>query len=759
MPNQTTPVRVISLLTLFILPLVVTNNVIADEMEEVQQLLPSDGSAYTWFGSAVDISGNTAVIGRYGDGAGSAYVFEFDGSNWIESAKLEPDDGVAGNNFGGAVAIDGDTIIVGAKDRHEVASYAGAAYVFVREQENWIQQDKLVPDDANTNDRFGKSVDISGDSVIVGAENKRVGISSVGAAYVFTRNGTTWTQEQRLYTDDETSGGGYGFSVAIDGDSVAVGAPDRDTGGINQSGAAYVFRRVNSVWSEEYGVTPQHPDQFDRFGESVSLSGGTLFVGIRDGDEEPIDTSDGAVEIFGRSGNAWLFRQHITSGDVSNMGAFGGSLSVDGNRAVITAQGRYWERCKLSSFATGGIAFKYHYDGAMWNLFSRRKATTAKIAASLSGSTVVIGSPEDYEDGSSAGAAYIYGQVGRPLLMRRSTDGRWFRYQLGLSPSGSTIVDKGRPSLSRNLAYQTVSTGDFNGDGKPDVLMRDVAGTENGRWIMGLLDGSEVISKGEVDIARNPDWQLIATEDFDGDCKTDVLVRNSIDGRWLLYLLDGQSIKEQGFLGLSEDLADVYAGTGDFNGDYNNDLLLRRSDGSWLMYLVDGLAAQQESTPPLPTDKNLSIVTIADFNTGGSWYDDILFRHSDGHWELAIINNAFVDDVDTVPMTTNLQFEFVAAEDFDGNKSSDVLLRRTDGRWFLYNMDGLSVVSQGSLPMTENPDFHPEMVRDFDGDGKSDVLLRRTDGRWVLYGINGADTSITVQSIPDMSRNDNWEIQ
>ena len=334
------------------------------------------------------------------------------------------------------------------------------------------------------------------------------------------------------------------------------------------------------------------------------------------------------------------------------------------------------------------------------------------------------------------------------VLLRRTADRKWFTYVL----SGSDIVDSGRLAMTRSADFSVVSRADFDGDGNNDVLLRDLIGGENGRWVLYTLDGMTITSQGFADLTRNSDWANVATEDFNNDGKADVLVRNSVDGRWLLYLMDAQFVLQQGVVALSTDLTDQYIGTGDFDGDGDADVLLRRADGSWLMYQMDGLNAPVVSMPPMTANLSFMAQTIADFDANGT--ADLLLRRADGRWFMYLLNGPVVSNSGSPALTENVDFVFQSSSDFNGDGRADVLLRRSDGRWFMYAMNGIAVSSEGVVDMTRNVAFQIVSTQDFSGDGNADVLLRRNDGRWVLYMMDGP--TILSQGIPDMARNTDW---
>ena len=209
---------------------------------EQQKLTASDGAAVDYFGITVSISGDIAIVGAHksdtpGFDSGSAYVFVRSGTTWTEQQKLTPSDGAAGDIFGNSVSISGDTAIIGAYGDDDNGSDSGSAYVFVRSGTTWTEQQKLTASDGAASDWFGFSVSISGDTAIVGAYEDD---SGEGSAYVFVRSGTTWTEQQKLTASDGAASDSFGRSVSISGDTAIIGAFGDDDDGSN-SGSAYVF--------------------------------------------------------------------------------------------------------------------------------------------------------------------------------------------------------------------------------------------------------------------------------------------------------------------------------------------------------------------------------------------------------------------------------------------------------------------------------------------------------------------------------------
>ncbi|MDJ0610038.1 MAG: FG-GAP repeat protein [Kiloniellales bacterium] len=265
------------------------------------KLTAGDAAANDGFGRSVAISGNTVVVGAGGDEdaglqqSGSAYVFQRSGTAWSEQAKLTASDAAAEDFFGSSVAISGDTVVVGAYRDDDAGNSSGSAYVFQRNGTAWSEQAKLTAGDAAAEDLFGFSVAISGDTVVVGAyRDDDAGISS-GSAYVFQRNGTTWNEQAKLTAGDAAAGDEFGRSVAISGDTVVAGALLDDDAG-NSSGSAYVFQRNGTAWSEQAKLTAGDGAADDWFGRSVAISGDTALVGAVLDDDAGI--SSGSAYVF-----------------------------------------------------------------------------------------------------------------------------------------------------------------------------------------------------------------------------------------------------------------------------------------------------------------------------------------------------------------------------------------------------------------------------------------------------------------------------
>jgi hypothetical protein len=376
----------------------------------LQKLTAFDAAAGDSLGFSAAIHGDTSVVGAFrddnagGTDAGAAYVYFRNGISWAQQSKLTASDAAASDQLGADVGISGDTAVVGANlDDHAGGVDAGAAYVFVRSGTVWSQQAKLTASDAAASDRFGTSVDISGDTIIVGTPVSDAGATDSGAAYVFTRSGTVWTQEQKLTPPDIVAFSLFGTSVAVHGDTAVVGR-NGDT-----NGSAYVFSRSFGVWSLQQKLTASDAGSSDQFGISVSVENDTAVVGSYK-DNNAGGTDAGSAYVFTRSGVVWAQQAKLLASDGATQDGLGQSVALSGDVALIGAPGD-----DHVGGTSDGSAYVYTRSGGVWT--QRAKLTASDAAADdifsrglgLSGGTAIIGADGDtHAGGVFAGSAYIF---------------------------------------------------------------------------------------------------------------------------------------------------------------------------------------------------------------------------------------------------------------------------------------------------------------------------------------------------------------
>ncbi|HQR36431.1 MAG TPA: putative Ig domain-containing protein, partial [Blastocatellia bacterium] len=371
----------------------------------IQKLTASDGAAQDGLGASVSIKGNSVIAGAPGDNSakGSAYVFASSGASWTQ-AKLQAPDGSTGDNFGWSVAIDGSTAVVGAPFDD---SQRGSAYVFVYANGLWTYQAKLNAGDSSVGDgdRFGWSVSLSGNSVIVGSyqDDGNAGADQ-GAAYVFVRIGSTWTQQQKLVASDAAAGDLFGHKVAISGETAVVAADQDDIGGNTDQGSAYVFKRNGASWSQQKKLTGANSAAYDRFGSSVAISGTTILIGSASDDDNANNVQDcGTAYVFVFDGVDWAQQAKLAAADLAANDYFGFSVDISGDLAVIGAYGK-------NGFQGAAYVFARH--AAIWTQQQKLAPGDGEAgdwfggSVSVDGNTIISGA---YVGGNiNQGAAYVY---------------------------------------------------------------------------------------------------------------------------------------------------------------------------------------------------------------------------------------------------------------------------------------------------------------------------------------------------------------
>ncbi|MEO6394243.1 MAG: FG-GAP-like repeat-containing protein [Pyrinomonadaceae bacterium] len=636
------------------------------------KLLANDGAATDAFGSSVAIAGDTVVVGAPFDSVGgnnvqgSAYVF-VRGVNglWSQQTKLTASDGASSDDFGRSVAISGDTVIVGApRDDIGGNTNQGSAYVYVRNGTTWTFEDKIQAGDGGQTDGFGSSVSISVDNVIVGSSDATIGGDfGRGSAYIFVRNGGTWAQQQKLTPTDGAGSDHFGVSVSIGGSSAIIGSLSDDIGSELNQGSAYVFTRSGTTWTQQQKLTADDGAAGDEFGASVDLANAvdSVVIGSPSDDIGGVQ-GRGSAYVFLRSGNTWTQQQKLTSGGGDEFDAFGVSVAMFSNTAIIGTVGADNQRGSAYVFTRNGTTWTRRqrlilYDGVGGDQFGGSVA--------LNTNTAVVGtSGDDIGGNSNQGSAQVF--------------------RLGSKPF------------------------DFDDDGKADISVFRPA---TGAWYRLDSSAGQFVA---VTFGQNGD--IPAAGDYDGDGKTDIAVFRPSNGTW--YFLNSTTGFKATQFGQTGDLPVP----SDADGDGKSDIrVFRPSNGTW--YGLNSstgqfVASQFGATGDLPVGGNYD---------GDSFSDLAVFRPSTGSWYLLETTGGFV----------GVQFgangDRPVAGDFDGDGRSDIaVFRPSAGAWYRYDSSTGQFVAIG---WGQNGDI--PAPGDFDGDGKTDLaVFRPATGAWYL--LNGA---------------------
>jgi hypothetical protein len=374
-----------------------------------QKLWAADGVVDYMFGNSVALDGNTLVVGAWGDGGGSgvegsAYVFTRNGTVWTLQQKLTATVGNAYNAFGNSVALDGDTLVVGAsQDNVGASTYQGSAYVFTRSGTVWTLQQRLTANDGVSNTNFGSAVALDGNTIVVGA------ITHPGSAYVFTRNGTVWTQQQKLMANDGDQYDNFGKAVALDNDTLVVGAEWDDINANLDQGSAYVFTRNGTVWTQQQKLTASDGAGGDTFGVTVTLSGDTLMVGAP-WDDIGANNGQGSVYYFTRSGTLWSQQQKLIANDGATNDSFGSAVALSGDTLIIGASSDI-----INANLFQGSAYVFTRNGTVWSQEQKLTANDGAAhdafgkAVAISNDTMVVGAlRDDIGANSNQGSAYVF---------------------------------------------------------------------------------------------------------------------------------------------------------------------------------------------------------------------------------------------------------------------------------------------------------------------------------------------------------------
>lgn len=432
------------------------------------------------------------------------------------------------DEFGGAVAVSGNTIVVSARfedsnttgvngnQADNSANSSGAAYVFVKQGGTWIQEAYLKASNTQGSDLFGQAVAISGDTIAIGAfweDSNATGINGnqannsatdAGAVYIFARSGGVWSQQAYLKASNTGAGDQFGFSVALSGNTLVVGAPFEDSSstGVNgnqnnetasNSGAAYVFVRNAGVWSQQAYLKASNAGGFngDNFGHSVSISADTIAVGAWsedsnatgvNGDQNNNTAVDsGAVYVFVRNAGNWSQQAYLKASNTGNDDYFGWAVAVSGDTLAVGAysedsNGTGINGVQNNNLASGsGAVYAFRRNAGVWSQEAYIKASNSGANDSfgrnldLSGEILAVGARA--EDSSATGvdgnqADNLATQSGATYVLRRS-GGVWSQIAY-LKASNAESFDQFGWAVAAS-GELVVSTSVFEASSSPGV--------------------------------------------------------------------------------------------------------------------------------------------------------------------------------------------------------------------------------------------------------------------------------------------------
>ncbi|MBK7704793.1 MAG: VCBS repeat-containing protein [Acidobacteria bacterium] len=642
-------------------------------------------------------------------------------AGWIERQKITSSPRGVGAQFGNAVAINGNTMVVGARFDSTTASQAGAAYVFVLSGGTWTQQAVLLANDGATSDKFGYSVAISEDTIVVGAYNDDSPFSNAGSAYVFVRSGTSWSFQQKLTASDAAADDQFGVSVAIGGPTIFVGANFSDQPSNSDAGAVYRFSQSGMVWTQTQKLVPIGGVILgDHFGESVATSGNKLVVGSP-GADIPF-TAAGSVYVFIEGGGGvFTMQDKISIPGGANGDSFGASVAIEGNTFV----GGATQYSPVVGQTAYGAAYVYEFNGAAWVSQGRLVADDGGSvdrfgwSVAVSDNTIAVGARDDdtVAGGTDAGSAYVFVRSGANWGQQQKIappdpfNGDRFGSGVALS-FGNLVVGAAEKALSapngQGAAYYFVRPSkvryDFDGDGISDIsIFRPVSG----QWWYQRSSDSTVRAE---TFGTSTDRPVPA--DYDGDGKTDIAVYRPSSGTW--YVLRSSNLS---FYSLPFGISTDKAVPADFDGDGLADVsVFRPSEGAW--YINKSSGGVQVSQ----WGSNGDVPVTSDYDGDGK-ADLAIFRPSNGQWWL---NRSTAG---TIVHTFGNSADKPVPADYTGDGKADIAVwRASNGSWYVLRSEDSSYYS---APFGNSGDV--PAPADFDGDGRADIGIFRPDGsNWFI---------------------------
>ncbi len=434
-------------------------------------------------------------------------------ASFAEQAYFKASNTGLDDKFGYRVALSGDTLAVGAyledssstgsnSTPDELSIDSGAVYVFTRSGSTWSQQAYIKASNPMASAYFGASLALSGDTLAVGAYGESGLATGAGAVYVFTRSGTTWSQQDLLRGSNAAQGDQFGYSVALDNDTLVAGAlrEDSSTSGVNttpddlaqNAGAAYVFTRSGTSWSEQAYLKASNTDAGDQFGYSVAVSGDSVAVGawredsnatgVNPGTVAEADNSAfwaGAVYVFMRSGSSWSQQAYIkasntdggdaTTNPVTAGDTFGASIAIHDDTLVV---GAYLERSSAqvingdetdNAFSGAGAVYVFTRSGSTWSQQAYIKPHNAAVgdwfgySVAVYDNTLVVGAvrEDSVEQGltgsgvddtaQNAGAVYLFTRSGTTWTQQKyikssnNEGGDWFGVDVAIDAGLLTV--------------------------------------------------------------------------------------------------------------------------------------------------------------------------------------------------------------------------------------------------------------------------------------------------------------------------------
>jgi hypothetical protein len=377
----------------------------ADDAWIEQRTVPDEAGPGAQFGSAASLDGSLALIGADGEDSfhGAAYLYARGDDGWTELQRIVADDPSV-SEFGFRVVLRDDVAVVTADSSSPGGTAAqGSAYVFAPDEDTgtWTQTQILLADNGGVFDNFGSALALDGDTLVIGAHGATVGANAAqGGAYVFSNLGGTWTETIELVADDGAAFDNFGNSAVLVGDTLFVGANNAQIGDNFGQGAVYAYAFDGSQWTETQKLVADDGASGANFGISLAFDGTMLLVGA------PGSGGTGAVYAFTNDGAKWVQQQRIVGDDLVSGDNFGSAIAIDAGRALIGADVQ-----TVDGATSRGSAYLFDFDDGAWtqdHKFVSSDGATDDffgLAVALQGDTALIST---LHPNANQGAAYFY---------------------------------------------------------------------------------------------------------------------------------------------------------------------------------------------------------------------------------------------------------------------------------------------------------------------------------------------------------------
>ncbi len=378
-----------------------------DPVEKIK-LLSFDSAKGDEFGRSAAVSGDVLIVGAPGDddngfASGSAYIFRYDGAAWNLQVKLVAPDGKGGREFGRGVAISGDVALIGSTRDRPSGFRSGSVFVYRFDGADWRLETKLVPSDGRERQYFGNPIAISGNVAVVGVFFDDVNGRFSGSVYVFRYDGAEWIEEAKLVPPDGAADDFFGARIAVDGDTIAVGARGKGDLG-DDSGAVYVYRYDDSEWVNEAVLHASDGGEGDLF-SAVGIAGNTIMVGALEAPGQYLRR--GAVYVFEYMSEQWVETSKLVSPQQVTNSYFGSEVAMSGEVAAITVSHQ-------DSPVGSEWVHVYRFDGTDWvadgevHAFEAREFDYFGEVLAVSQETIVVGAYNDKQNGNRSGSVYVF---------------------------------------------------------------------------------------------------------------------------------------------------------------------------------------------------------------------------------------------------------------------------------------------------------------------------------------------------------------